>query len=219
MPNPESNNGAGDDTPGTDVTGDDTPENKGDDKTPEGGSDDDKDKGEKKTVSIDEKEFLSMKKTLTESQKLIKKFEKEKKDATDADLLEKGKFEELLTKTKVDLEEKTTAFDKLQESNNLAVEKLDILADQKIKKFTETHGDDKLAEIKSIVWEDKLKIAESIPQFEKLIGKSWKLPADKWTPAWNGGSDRRSVLRKKVEEGTANRREKQEFRSLISTKD
>ena len=92
-----------------------------------------------------------MKKTLVESQKLIKKFEKEKKDKSDAELLEKGEYEKLLNQTKTELEEKTSALDALTEKHSYATSKLESFADATIAKFVEVHGQDKLDEIKAVV--------------------------------------------------------------------
>jgi len=212
--------GAGNDIPeNKDGTGDDTPENKEENKDGENG--DGKWWGEEwnkeDTVSIDAKELASMKKTLSESQKLIKKFEKEKKDKSDAELLEKWNYEELLNNTKSELETKIWEYDTLKGDHDKALIQLEEIAGGTIAKFVEVHWQEKLDEIKSIVGEDKLVLAWKLPSFEKLVWTKGKLPADKWTPAWWWWSDRRTVLRKKAEEGTLNRREKAEFRSLISS--
>ena len=170
-----------------------------------------------KNANSNMKDFESIKKSNEEAQKLIKKIGDDKKKAAEKDLEDKWEFEKLLNQTKSELEEKTTNMTKIEEENSSMKEKLEKFANNKIAKFKETYGEDKLQEVIAVVWDNPLELSEKLESFEKLLGSpQWKLPADKkWTPNWTW-VNRLKELREKAWKEKLNYTEKQEYTKLVA---
>ena len=75
----------------------------------------------------------------------------------------------MLKNSNADLEKEIAEKTALIESKTSLEAKLNIFAEEKIAKFKEVYGDEKLTEIIGIVGEDKIVLSEKLSHFEKIL--------------------------------------------------
>ena len=175
-------------------------------------------KAKEEVVNLSKEEYEKLTKTVRESQKLIKDFDKKKKEKEELELLEKWKFEELLNKTKTELETYKTKAEDLESKYWQAEARLKSIAQGKISEFKKEYWEEKLQAVIDIVWDDEIILAEKLDKFKSFVWQTTsKKIVDWWTPSWNG-VDRLKQLREKASKEKLSYQEQLEYAKLVTQK-